>query len=61
MYWRAHTYAEVTKCLHLEEVLNLLIHCMKSGVVAQRVVLDLRSTGRGFKSSLGQKLRNNLG
>ena len=30
--------------------------------MAQRVErLDLRSTGRGFKSYLGQKLHNNLG
>ena len=35
----------------------LLFSC--SGATGR--VLDLRSTGRGFKSYCGQKLRNNLG
>jgi len=38
----------------------LVVTIIKSGGATGRA-LDLRSTGRGFKSYSGQKLRNNLG
>ena len=58
--WHFHLNAHFTH--HCEQV-----HCDAGGATAHRWrggatgrALDLRSTGRGFKSYSGQKLRNNI-
>jgi len=46
---------------HSRTVLACLLYHWSQVAAPQRVELDLQSTGRGFKSYSGQKLRNNLG